>query len=157
MVMHCDDNNALGPDRFKSFFYKRFWEHIQGDIFRLLHYFYYLGNFLARLNTAFLILIPKLKAPVLPSINSNNQFGFIKGRNIQESNSIASKVIHLISRRKESAIIIKLYFQKACDSVCWTFLLETMRMMNFDSRWINWISNLLNLSQISVLVNGSPF
>ncbi|XP_050217744.1 uncharacterized protein LOC126668597 [Mercurialis annua] len=185
VVMHCDDKKAPGPDGFNMFFYKRAWQILKGDIFRLFQIFQVTGSFPSGLNTAFLILIPKFKgavnikdyrpislinsifkflskilakrlAPLLPSIISENQFGFIKGRNIHECHSIASEVIHLCSRRKDSTFIVKLDFQKAFDFVSWRFLLETMRMMNFNSSWINWITNLLNSSQMSVMINGSP-
>ncbi|XP_050227685.1 uncharacterized protein LOC126677214 [Mercurialis annua] len=97
-----------------------------------------------------------LLAPLLPRVISDNQFGFIKGRSIHECHSIASEIIHLSSRRKEKILLLKLDFQKAFDSVSWSFILTVLKQMQFSNTLVDWISCLLNTSQLSVLVNGSP-
>ncbi|XP_050232953.1 uncharacterized protein LOC126681456 [Mercurialis annua] len=181
----CDPNKAPGPDGFNMFFYGRSWQIVKEDIMQIFNDFCSTGLFPKGLNTAFLILIPKVKgasnikdfrpislingifkllskvlanrlAPCLPDIISENQFGFIKGRSIHECHSIASEIINLSSRRKEQNFLIKLDFQKAFDSISWSFIMGVLRQMKFSSLWVDWISSLLSTSQLSVLINGSP-
>ncbi|XP_050217914.1 uncharacterized protein LOC126668778 [Mercurialis annua] len=159
-LCNCDSNKAPGPDGFNLFFYKQAWEIIKTDLFNLFQEFHRSSHFPASLNTAFLILIPKIKGArdikdfrpislingifkilskmlanrlgaVLHSLISENQFGFIKGRNIHDCHSIASELIHLTLKRKEQYFIIKLDFQKAFDSVSWSFILYVMEKNEF--------------------------
>ncbi|XP_050225835.1 uncharacterized protein LOC126675263 [Mercurialis annua] len=184
-LLGCDDNKAPGPDGFNYFFYKKAWKILKHDILQLFFNFHQTGFFPTGLNTAFLVLIPKLKgaidikdfrpislingvfkllskvlanrlSPILPLLISDNQFGFIKGRNIHDCHMIASELIHLANRRKDQVFLIKLDFKKAFDSISWDFILKVMARMNFDATWINWISSFFSSSQLSVLVNGSP-
>ncbi|XP_055960454.1 uncharacterized protein LOC126670164 [Mercurialis annua] len=91
------------------------------------------GAFPPGINTAFLVLIPKVQgasnisdfrpislingifnlipkvlanrlSPLLPQLVSENQFGFIRGRNIHDWHIIASEIIHIASRRKEKLL-----------------------------------------------------
>lgn len=68
---------------------------------------------------------------VLFSVISKNQQAFIRGRSILDCSMIASELIHILSTRKELAVLLKLDFQKAFDSISWEFLETTMRRMNF--------------------------
>ncbi|XP_050212856.1 uncharacterized protein LOC126664492 [Mercurialis annua] len=181
----CDDNKAPGPDGFNFFFYKRAWPILKQDFLDLFDKFYKTGFFPHGLNTAFLVLIPKMKgasdikdfrpislingvfkllskvlanrlSPILPSLISENQFGFIKGRNIHDCHMIASELIHLVNKRKDQVFLIKLDFKKAFDSISWNFILQMLSTMNFDPIWIKWITSFFGSAQLSVLINGSP-
>ncbi|XP_050222272.1 uncharacterized protein LOC126672364 [Mercurialis annua] len=184
-LFNSDDNKAPRPDGFNNFFYKKSWSFMKKDFLDLFLNFHHSGYFPHGLNTAFFVLIPKIKgatdvkdfrpisfingvfkllsnvlanrlSPLLPSVISENQFGFIKGRNIHDCHMIASELIHLVKRRKEEIFLIKLDFKKAFDSISWDFILKMLTRMNFGITWINWISGLLKSAQVSVLANGSP-
>ncbi|XP_050222686.1 uncharacterized protein LOC126672777 [Mercurialis annua] len=127
------------------------------------------GFFPHRLNTSFLVLIPKMKGASdikdfrsISLINgvfkllSKNQFGFIKGRNIHDCHMIASELIHLVNKRKDQVFLIKLDFKKAFDSISWDFVLQMLNRMNFDPVWIKWITFFFGSAQLSVLINGGP-
>ncbi|XP_050232969.1 uncharacterized protein LOC126681474 [Mercurialis annua] len=144
-----------------------------------------LSTLMSCLNTAFLVLIPKFQGasdikdfrPIslingvfkllskvlanrlsqdLPSIISENQFGFIKGRSIHDCHMIATEIIHLVKRRKESVFLVKLDFMKAFDSISWQFILQMLQRMNFDTKWMSWISSFFDSAQLSILLNGCP-
>ena len=51
---------------------------------------------------------------------------------------------------------LKVDFEKAYDSVRWTFLLDMFHRMGFHSKWIQWVKGCLETDTMSVLVNGSP-
>jgi hypothetical protein len=54
------------------------------------------------------------------------------------------------------ALVIKLDFAKAFDSVNWTSLLHILRAQGFPDVWIRWMETLLKTSKSVVLVNGVP-
>lgn len=47
-------------------------------------------------------------------------------------------------------------FEKAFDSVCWSFLDDIMRQMDFPHVWRKWIYNCVSSARTSILINGSP-
>lgn len=51
---------------------------------------------------------------------------------------------------------LKLDFEKAFDTIDWDFLLQLLAKMNFDQKWIRWISVIFKSTRTSVLVNGVP-
>ncbi|KAK3227461.1 hypothetical protein Dsin_007323 [Dipteronia sinensis] len=53
-------------------------------------------------------------------------------------------------------LLIKLDFEKAYDSVDFSFLDSMMKGMGFVVKWRGWIKACISSPQISVLVNGSP-
>ena len=95
-------------------------------------------------------------ATQMHTLVSDNQSGFIKGRQAAESISIAKEVAHSILSKKNRGFILKLDFEKAFHSVNWEFLDSTLIRMNFDSQWCAWIKSILESSRISILVNGTP-
>jgi len=70
---------------------------------------------------------------------------------------MANEVLKDIKRKKKSGVCLKVDFEKAYDSVRWSFLLDMLRRLGFHDRWLVWIKGCLISSSVSVLVNGSPF
>lgn len=68
---------------------------------------------------------------------------------------IAMEVVHTLVVKKERAIMLKIDFHKAFDSLSWDFLYSIMKCMGFNSIWIIWINECLSTAWVSVLVNGS--
>lgn len=87
---------------------------------------------------------------------SDTQTGFVKGRQASASILLVKEVAHSIQKRRCKGVILKLDFEKAFDMVNWDFLLDTMKVMNFDHKWCSWIKSLLESTRISVIVNGTP-
>lgn len=58
--------------------------------------------------------------------------------------------------KKVPTLVLKVDYEKAYDSVKWSFFIYTLSRMNFDGKWIRWIKGCLKSSSVSVLVNGSP-
>lgn len=59
-------------------------------------------------------------------------------------------------RKKKKAVLFKVDFEKAYDSVSWDFLESMMVRMGFDGVWRKWIKECLSTANVSILVNGSP-
>lgn len=93
---------------------------------------------------------------VLPKLIDENQSAFLGGRSLLNSVLVANEVVHDAKRRRVPTLIFNVDYEKAYDSVKWSFLLYMLKRMNFDSKWIWWIRGCLYLSTVSVLVNSSP-
>nr|GEU99642.1 RNA-directed DNA polymerase, eukaryota, reverse transcriptase zinc-binding domain protein [Tanacetum cinerariifolium] len=53
-------------------------------------------------------------------------------------------------------LYLKVDFENTFDSVCWSFLDDTIVNMGFGGKWRSWIHGCLSSASVSVLVNGSP-
>ena len=151
---------APGPDGFSFLFYQKFWDLIKHDLMALVREFESGNLNVSRLNYAIITLIPKepdardmkkfrpislgncsLKiiskaitnriSPVGSRIIANNQTTFIKGRFILESVVAAQELIHAAHSRGESALVLKLDYEKAYDRVDWDFLDEMLQSRGF--------------------------
>ena len=80
----------------------------------------------------------------------------MEGRQILDVALVANKVIDLILKSNERAVICKLDIEKAYDHVDWSFLLSVMGMMGFGEKWLQWMWWRISTTSFSVLVNGTP-
>lgn len=68
----------------------------------------------------------------LPTMIFPEQYGFVKGKQIQDNILLAQELIHDIKRRiRGSNVAIKLDKKKAYDSVNWLALIKAMRKIGF--------------------------
>ncbi|GJX96590.1 RNA-directed DNA polymerase, eukaryota, reverse transcriptase zinc-binding domain protein [Tanacetum coccineum] len=93
---------------------------------------------------------------VLGDIVSEVQSAFIKDRQILDGPFILNEVLHWCTAKKKKAVIFKVDFEKAYDSVRWDFLDEILKKFGFGNKWCTWIQNSLRSSRGSILINGSP-
>ena len=136
---------------FLSFFYQKFWDLIKSDFMALLREFDSGGLNVARLNYSIITLIPKEPeatdmrkfrpislgncsfkiiskaitnriSPIGNRIIAKNQTAFIKGCFILESVVAAQELIHDAHTKGDSALVLKLDYEKAYDRIGWSFL-----------------------------------
>jgi retron-type reverse transcriptase len=93
---------------------------------------------------------------VILSVVHQNQYGFIRGRNIQDCLAWAFQFLHLCHHTKKKIVIVKLDFEKAFDKLEHLVILEMLRDKGFSPRWIQWIESILSSASSSVLLNGVP-
>ncbi|GJS37282.1 RNA-directed DNA polymerase, eukaryota [Tanacetum coccineum] len=67
---------------------------------------------------------------------------------------ILNEIVSWCKSRKEQALLFKVDFQKAFDSVRWDHLDDILGKFGFGSKWRGWIRGCLHSSKASVLVNG---
>ncbi|XP_071739461.1 secreted RxLR effector protein 78-like [Rutidosis leptorrhynchoides] len=67
-----------------------------------------------------------------------------------------SELISWFKKRHKKMMILKVDFEKAFDSVNWSYLDFSLSQLGFGDRWRKWIQACLQSSRSSVLVNGSP-
>ncbi|GKA57981.1 RNA-directed DNA polymerase, eukaryota, reverse transcriptase zinc-binding domain protein [Tanacetum coccineum] len=93
---------------------------------------------------------------VLSDIVSDVQSAFIAERQILHGPFILNEVLRWCKVKKKQALIFKVDFEKAYDSVRWDFLDEVLSKFGFGDKWRKWIQACLMTSRGSILINGSP-
>jgi hypothetical protein len=176
---------APGPDGFTSDFFHHCWPMIRHEVWEILEDSQASGQILKALNSTFLALIPKegqaqhpqqyrpialcniiyklltkviasrLK-PILPTIISPEQSGYVEGRQIMDSVILAHEVIHSLQKSKTPGMLLKLDISKAFDKLNWDYMRAMLIAFGFDQSWVTWIMNLTSSAFFSILVNGVP-
>lgn len=95
---------------------------------------------------------------MLPLIISQNQFGFLTGRNIAENVLLAQEIIREINKRNKNInVVVKLDMEKAYDRVSWIFLTKMLRRFDFSEIFIDMTWRLMSTNWYSILINGKSF
>jgi len=185
VVSQCDSSKCPGPDGFNFFFLKNNWEVIGKDVVMAILYFHSTSFISRGCNASFITLVPKKDNPsdlnkfkpislvgcvynilskilanilkkVLPSVIDVNQSAFLGGRRMLDNILVANETVDYLKNEKKSGVLVKVEFEKACDSVNWKFLYYMLGRLGFNVKWINWIKACLESASVSILVNGSP-
>ncbi|XP_075096198.1 secreted RxLR effector protein 78-like [Nicotiana tabacum] len=97
-------------------------------------------------------------ASILPTIISENQAGFVRGRLITENVLLTQEIIHGMKEHNEGEnLVIKLDMSKAYDRLSWTFFTSVMRKLGFSEGVIDCIYKLLSNNWYSLIVNGARY
>ena len=83
-----------------------------------------------------------------------NQYGFIKGRTIQDCLAWAYQFLLICHKSKRDIVILKLDFEKAFDKLEHQVILEALRNKGFSAKWVQWIQKILSSGTSLVLLNG---
>ncbi|KAF5793118.1 putative RNA-directed DNA polymerase [Helianthus annuus] len=184
-VWNCGNEKAPGPDGFSFKFLKHFWILFETDFYAILDYFYVHGKINRGCNSSFITLIPKISDPqfinkfrpisligciskviskilatrlkgVIGSVVSDVQTAYIEGRSILEGPLIVNEIVSWAKKTKRQAMLFKVDFEKAFDSLNWGFLESVLSQMGFPALWRKWVTGILSSARTSILVNGSP-
>lgn len=68
-----------------------------------------------------------------------------------ESVVVAHEVVHIIHKRKEPGIILKLDYEKAYDRANLDFLFEILATRGFSRKWIGWIESIVTGGSVGVI------
>ncbi|GJT91986.1 RNA-directed DNA polymerase, eukaryota [Tanacetum coccineum] len=184
-VWDCGVDKSPGPDGFSFSFYRHVWPVIEKDVFEAVDYFFMYGEIPNGCNSNFIALIPKILdanmvkdfrpisligslykiiakilanrlVGVLGDLVNEVQSAFVADRQILDGPFILDEVLQWCRRKKKHALIFKVDFEKAFDSVRWDFVDDVLNKFGFGERWRTWIQSCLRSSRGSILVNGSP-
>jgi hypothetical protein len=178
-------DKAPGPDGFNVQFLKSCWHIIKEDIYQLCFDFYDGNLNLESINMGHITLIPKVASPenineyrpitllscvlklltkllanrlqkVVLKVIHKNQYGFLKGKTIQDCLAWAMEFLYQCETSRQEIILLKLDFAKAFDTIDHAAMLSIMKQMGFDDRWISWINSIFSSGKSAVLLNGVP-
>ena len=93
---------------------------------------------------------------VLPSIIDLDQSGFMSGRFTGDNIRLIYDTLNFSSVHKKRGLLLLIDFEKAFDSVAWSFIKKSLLFYNFKSDIIAWIGTFYNGIKSSVIVNNSP-
>jgi hypothetical protein len=100
-------------------------------------------------------LISRLQAQIADIIDAD-QSGFIAGRSISENFVYAAEMVQCCSKRGAPALVLKLDFAKAFDSIDWASLRKILLSRGFPPLWCDWIDTILHSSMSAIMLNGVP-
>ena len=160
------------------------WDVIKDEIYDFVLEFFVFGCTVRHLNVTWVTLIPKVENPtsiedfrpismvgtlykiiskissrlkeVIAPLIDESQSAFVMNRQILDGVLIANESLRWLKKKKIPGTLIKLDFQKAYDSVNWSFLELVMEKLDFGRTWIRWIMNCVSSASMSILLNGSP-
>nr|GEZ85020.1 RNA-directed DNA polymerase, eukaryota, reverse transcriptase zinc-binding domain protein [Tanacetum cinerariifolium] len=184
-VWDCGVNKTPGPDGFTFGFYRRYWKIIERDVIKAVKWFFLHGSILNGGNASFITLIPKIPnanmvkdfrpisligsiykiiakilanrlITVLGDLVNEIQSVFAVDRQILDGPFILNDIVQWCKKRNKQAMVFKVDFEKAYDSVRWDFVEDILRKFGFGDKWCTWIRSCLPSSRGSVIVNGSP-
>jgi hypothetical protein len=185
VVKESDGNKSPGPDGFNFAFIKAIWNICKGEIRIMFDQFHGIGSLPKSFTSYFVTLIPKINSPftlgdfrpisllgclykivskvltarlasVMDRLVAPTQSAFLKGRQLVDGVVVINEVVDLARRNDQSCLIFKVYFEKAYDSVDWSFLEYMLGRFGFCTKWKEWIRVCIFAGSMSVLINGSP-
>ena len=178
------NNKSPGSDGLTTEFYKFFWPDIKRYVFDSFQYAFTTGRLSRDQRRAVLTLLPKQnKDPrhlknwrplsvlntdykiltktladrlqkVLPSIISNDQVGYIKGRYIGENLRTILDIFEFTTTKTNPGIAVFLDFEKAFDTISWKFMFKALGNFNFGDNFIKWVNVLYSEPLCCVTNNG---
>eukprot|EP00253_Pinus_taeda_P029818 PITA_29818 len=185
VIMNMKKGKAPGPDGFMAEFYQAGWQFLGQDILEVVEESRIKHRMWSGMNSTFITLIPKTNnseeaqgfrpialcnviykiiatlvakrlKPLLPSIISPEQTGFVEGRQILDGLVVAQEMIHSLNQHKRKGMMIKLDLSKAYDRLNWRYLCAVMEAYGFEKRCIEWVFSMVSTPIFSILVNGNP-
>ena len=185
VIWAMEVDKAPGPDGFSIHFYRVCWNFIKFDLLRMISAFLSKAKVGGNTNLTFLALIPKevnptyfdrfrpislcnasykilakllantLK-PLLGTLISPLQGGFVKGRHLIDNVIQVQEALHSSFQRKEKGMLIKLDMKNTFDRVKLSFLYQVLIYFGFSAEFVYLIKACTNRPWISPLVNGRP-
>ncbi|GJW75401.1 RNA-directed DNA polymerase, eukaryota [Tanacetum coccineum] len=134
-VWDCGVDKTPGPDGFTFGFYRRYWKLIERDVIKAVKWFFLHGSIPNGGNASFITLIPKI-----PNASMVKDFRPI---------SLIGSIYKIVAKkRNKQAMVFKVDFEKAYDSVRWDFVEDILRKFGFGDKWCTWIRSCLQSSRV---------
>ena len=173
-----------GTDGLPCEFYKVYWNDIGEILIKALNYSYDTGSLSISQRRGIVKLIPKKDADLtsiknwrtitllncdykiaskavasrfkafLPKLISEDQTGFIRGRNMSENIRTIDSIIKHTAENNTPGILLFLDFEKAFDTLEWSFINKTLQHFGFGSSLLRWTKLFYSDIESCILNNG---
>jgi hypothetical protein len=176
-------DKSLGPDGWTVEFFLHYFELVGQDLLEVVEESRLRGEVIKQINSTFIALIPKVNfprtfsdfrpialcnlcykiiskiiakriRPILSRALSEEQLGFLKGRQILDAIGMTQECLHSIKTKKLQAIILKLDLKKAYDCINWDFLRLVLLQCGFGLATTNWVMGCVTSTVFAILING---
>ncbi|KAK3104781.1 hypothetical protein FSP39_009989 [Pinctada imbricata] len=181
VLKNMSNSKSPGSDGFSAEFFKCFWKSLSPLVVRSLNHAYRIGELsitqkegiitcipkedkpkqflknwrpITLLNTSYKIgsgvLANRLK-PVLDTLISKEQTGFLHGRYIGENTRLIYDILNHTEKNNIPGLLLFIDFEKAFDSISWHFLHKVLDFFNFGysfKRWIKFSIQIFSLKSI---------
>jgi hypothetical protein len=97
----------------------------------------------------------RLHEKILMCIHKN-QYCFHRNRSIQDCLTWSFEYLYLCQASKKPIIILKLDFSKAFDTIEHEAILQVMKFVDFNQKWLNRAKAIMSSGTSSILLNGIP-
>ena len=184
VVRQSKNNSSPGGSGFTNEFYKFFWKDLGHFLLRSLNYSYHSGQMSITQKRGIITCLPKPGKPrnliknwrpisllnvsykfasacianrikkFLDKIIHDDQKGFISGRFIGENTRLMYDIIYETEKQNIPGLILLIDFEKAFDTVSWSFIDKVLDVFNFGNSIKRWIKTFYYDSQSCVIQNG---
>ena len=91
---------------------------------------------------------------VLSDLIDHDQAGFLKGRSVAGNICLINNVISYTHLKNIPGLLLFIDFEKAFDTVEWSFVRKTLELFGFGSSLVNWINLFYSDIQSCITNNG---
>ena len=179
-----DSDKTAGTDGLPAEFYKTFWTDLAPVLTSALNYSHNTGTLSITQRRGIIKLIPKKDSDphfiknwrpltllncdykiaakaianriktVIPKLINNDQTGFLKGRFIGENIRLIDSIIKYASENNTPGLLLFVDFEKAFDSLEWSFIERTLQYFGFGPSLTRWVETFYKKIESCVLNNG---
>ena len=168
-LKNTKNNKTPGLDGFPSEFFKVFWKDLKYIITKALNSSYDKGLLPLSLRQCVITCLPKKGKsrkyiknwrplsmlsviyklasaaianrikPCLNDIIDTSQSGFVPGRYIGECTRLIYDIMKFTEDSNVPGMLVSIDFEKAFDSISWSFIYKTLEYYGFTYKFVNWI------------------
>ena len=183
---NMQNNKSPGSSGFTAEFFKFFWKDLGHFIVKSLNYGFEKGELSSTQKEGIITCIPKGNKSrkyiknwrpisllnitykigsgciasrirkVLPSIIDFDQTGFMTDRFTGDNIRLIYDTLNFSKVHKKRGLLLLIDFEKAFDSVAWSFIKKAFSFYNFKNDIISWLQTFYNGIKSTVIVNNKP-
>ena len=179
-----EPDKSPGTDGLPPEFYPMFWREVSKPLIEALNYSFEIGQLSISQKRGIIKLIPKKSEELyyvknwrplsllncdykiatkavanrvkthLHKLINNDQTGFLRGRFIGENIRLIDSVINYTAVKKIPGLLLFLDFEKAFDTLEWSFIQKTLISFGFGPSIVQWFKTFYNNTESCILNNG---
>ncbi|GJZ96433.1 hypothetical protein Tco_0668767 [Tanacetum coccineum] len=120
-IWDCGTNKSSGPDAFTFEFFRRYWKLLEHDIVAAVK------EFFASVNR---------HSFVISGLINDVQSAFVSNRQILDDPFILNELLSWCKHKMFKAMVFKVNFEKAFDSIRCDYLQDILKMFGFGDKWL---------------------